>query len=316
MIFLRFTLVFVLGVMLLACRAGSGYIYMADTTHLFYVNNNEIFSPNNLKQLYFVKGNIFFNAGADDKQNIYLMSTSLNFADTRQQVVYEKDSRRAAYSFVNSRFYYGKPEKADLEDNELLYIERKGKWLCFYSTFTDSLLAYYLADSLPPAIGVFTAYTVIDKFKLVQKLNTRPKPAPMENAGFSTIKPVWGNTTQNEWIWDGQVLKPRWNADARFAWTYDGETVKPLYGNNIYAQYSWDGENFKPIWRTSRAEEWTWDGKTFKPAWNADFNNQYNVDGRIVRPWNNVTPEKEWTIDGDIPMPLIILIVSGIARAF
>ena len=296
-------------------RAGTSSVFLSDTTKLFYASNNEIYSPNGKQLLYFQKGNIFFSGTTDDKQNIFLLTTAMNIASDKLELVYEKESRVAAYSFSNNKFYAGKVESDDLRDKaELIHIERIKKWLSFYSSYNDSLLAYFNADSLPSSTAIMVAYTLVKKYELEKKLTVPQTQLPFEGTEYAYFKPVWGNTTANEWIWDGKILRPRWNVDQRLAWEFDGKTVKPQYGSNIYQQYEWDGENFKPIWRSNRAEEWSWDGRLIKPVYDTDWANQYVIESGVVKPWSNVHTEREWHLDGSIPVPLLILVLSGIAK--
>lgn len=298
-------------------RAGTGFVYLADTSKLFFVKENEIYSPDKQQLLYFQKGNIFFSGTNDERQNIFLLATSMNAGSDKTEFIYEKDNREPHYSFRQFKFYPGNPESEDERTTaELLHIEKTKKWLAFYSSSDDTLLAYYNSDSLPSSTAIIVAYTLIKKFELDKKSAQLPKPTTLQTNSYSTIKPFWANATANEWMWDGNIFRPRWNADPRLAWTFDGQTVKPYYGSNIYEQYSWDGEVLKPIWRTNRSQEWTWDGTLIKPIWDTDWANQYKIEAGVVKPWSNVHTEKEWILDGDIPIPLIILILSGIAKTY
>lgn len=298
-------------------HAGTGFVYLADTSKLFYGSNNEVYSAGSHQLLYFQKGNIFFNGVSDDKQNIFLLTTSMNPGSHQPELIYEKDNRMPVYSFTDNKFYYGNIQSGDLkEKTELIHIERIKKWLSFYGSHNDSLLAYYNADSLPGSTAILVAYTLIKKYDLDKKNSSRQTTAPFQTSDYATIKPVWGNTTANEWLWDGKVLRPRWNVDPRLAWTFDGSTLKPQNSSNIYQQYEWDGENFKPIWRTNQAEEWTYDGRLIKPTYDTDWANQYLIENGVIKPWSNVHSEKEWNIDGQIPVPVIILILSGIAKPY
>ncbi len=299
-------------------NAGNSYVYLGDTTNrLFYASNNEIYTPDKNTLLYFQKGNIFFAGSADDRTNIFLMTSTMDFSSDKLEFIYEKNSRAAVYSFRKNKFYLGKSESEDfMSRNELIHIQRAKKWLAFYSSFNDSLLAFYAADSLPSSTAIIVAYTLAKKLKLEAKVNVKQNSLPFDDAPFSTIKPILGNQTINEWMWDGKILRPRWNIDQRLVWTFDGQTAKPLYGNNIYEQYSWDGEYLKPIWRTNNAEEWSWDGNQIKPVWGTDWANQYIIENGVVKPWSGVHPEHEWKMEGDIPVPVLILILSGIARPY
>jgi len=298
-------------------RSGNSFVFLSDTSKLFFASNNEIYSPDKKQLLYFQKGNIFFSGETDSKENIFLLTTSMNHASEKLELIYEKDNRKPSYSFSKDKFYVGAEDGEEArQKTEVLHIEKLKKWMAFYATGTDSLLAYFAADSVPSSTAVIVAYTLIKKYALETRLAKQITAAPFQENSFATLKPVWGNQTANEWMWDGKVLRPRWNVDPRLAWVFDGETIKPQYGNNIYAQYAWDGENLKPVWRTNRNEEWSWDGRLMKPVWDTDWANQYLIEDGIVKPWSNVHTEKEWKLDGSIPIPLIILVISGIAKPF
>lgn len=301
-----------------AARAGSCFIYLGDTSKLFYGVNNQIFTPDKERLIYFQKGNIIFTGEADRKDNIFLMASSLDISSDKLEFLYEKNSQKPQYSFSGNKFYFGTNETPDFKNkNELLHIEQKKKWLAFYSSINDSLLAYYNNDSLPSSAAIVVAYTLIKMYHLDSAVNTRQAEIPFEeDNSFATFKPRNGNSTENEWMWDGKILRPRWNVDQRLQWTFDGQTVKPAFGNNLYAEYSWDGENLKPVWRTNQKEEWSWDGRVMKPTYGTDWANEYIIEDGIVKPWSNVHPEREWELHGDIPVPLLMLILSGIARPF
>ena len=302
----------------LYCSAGNSFVFMGDTTkELFYGRNNEMYSPDKSSLLYFQKGNIFFSGSNDDRSNIFLLTSSMDFNSDNLELLYEKDNRNPTYSFRNNKLYLGKNESEEfMAKNELIHAQRAKKWLAFYASYNDSLLAFYAADSLPSSAAIIVAYTLARKLNLESKITIKQNALPFDDAPFSTIKPVLGNQTVSEWIWDGKLLRPRWNVDQRLVWTFDGQTAKPLYGNNVYDQYSWDGENFKPVWRSDNTREWSWDGTQIKPVWGNDWTSQYVIENGIVKPASGVHPEKEWRMEGNIPVPVLILILSGIARPY
>ncbi len=300
----------------LSVIAGSDFVFLSDKSKLFWLNNNEIYSADKSRLLYFQKGNIFFSGTTDDRENIYLLATSMNTGSDKEESVFEKDNREPSYKFSGNKFYIVKSSEQSSIKFELLHIERAKKWMAFYSSVNDTLLAYYTADSLPASTAVLVAYILIKEFDLEkQALSAKPKQEEEERE-FSSIKPVWGNTSANEWIWDGKNLRPRWNPDTRLIWSFDGQTLKPLYGTNAGDQYSWDGEIFKPIWRTNRNQEWSYDGNRLQPIYSTDWATQYIIQDGVVKPWSNVHTEREWQMDGNIPIPVIILILSGIARPY
>lgn len=307
-----------LSVPLLFCTlfstAGSGYIFSKDTTAAYFVNENEIYNADSSRLLYFNKGNIFFSGGTDDRENIFLMTTSLDPQSKGLELLYEKNGQDPVYSFMKDIFYLGETHSADMrEGNEMLHIERSKKFVAFYASYNDSLLAYYkTADSLPASTAVILAYLLVKENGLEKKIAALMAKPMFENV-YSDLKPATGNTVANEWIWDGKVLRMRWDVDEKYMWTFDGQIIKQ-YGDNAYFQYSWDGANFKPLSRSDEGAEWTWDGHIMKPASDNNLADQYQIaDGMINPADENI--ERQWRLDGNIPVPLIILVISGLARA-
>jgi hypothetical protein len=302
--------------------AGEAKVYLADSSVLFTIRGNEIFSPNGNVLLSYIKGNIVFRAGDDSKENIELMFSSPDIFSERKQSATELNIREPIFCYQNGRVYLCNNE-SQLQESVLIYATKFNKWLAFYSELNDSLLAYYKNDSIPSSVALWIANTLLNKYRIdlqaVQVKSVAPTATSTSDKlspTYSYIKPFWGNQTANEWMWDGQILRLRWNPDPRFAWTFDGQTLRPYIGSNIYEQYSWDGEIFKPVWRTSRDQEWSYDGRILKPIWSTDWANQYNIQQGMVKPWSNVHTEKEWQIQGEIPIPVIIAVISGIARPY
>jgi hypothetical protein len=302
----------------LNCKAGGSFVFMGDTTNkLFYARNNEFYSPDKSTLVYFQKGNIIFKGTTDDRSNIFLLTSSMDLNSGELELLYEKDNRNPTYSFSKNKFYLGKNESEEFRaKNELIHVMRAKKWLAFYASYNDSLLCFYAADSLPSYAAVLVAYTLARKLNLEAKLSVKQNRLPFEDTKVATIKPLVGDQVLNEWIWDGKVLRPRWNVDPRLAWKFDGQTVKPFAGNNMFDQYTWDGETFKPAWRDDNTKEWAFNGNQLKPLWGNDLDNEYIIEKGTVKPANPLHPEKEWKMDGDFPIPVLILILSGIARPY
>ena len=301
----------------LSCKAGGSFVFMGDTTNkLFYARNNEIYSPDKNTLMYFQKGNIIFKGTTDERSNIFLLTSSMDLNSDELQLLYEKVNRNPTYSFAKNKFYLGKNESEEFRaKNELIHVMRAKKWLAFYASYNDSLLAFYAADSLPSSTAIFVAYTLARKLNLETKLTVKQNSLPFEDTKVATIKPVVGDQVLNEWIWDGKFLRPRWNVDPRLVWKFDGQTIKP-FGNNLFDQYTWDGETFKPAWRDDNTKEWAFNGNQLKPLWGNDPGNEYIIEKGSIKPADAQHPEKEWKIDGDVPVPVLILILSGIARPY
>ncbi|MCS6934387.1 MAG: hypothetical protein NZM35_04455 [Chitinophagales bacterium] len=292
------------------------HVMLRDSVPMFWIKGNAFYTPDRRQLLYILKGNIFFTGESDSRENIYLYGTSLNPFDKKKNTLYLRNQSKPVLTYASGVFY-AIPTDADPDNrnNEVLRVQRSGKWLAFYASYNDSLLAYYAADSAPPAAAILVAFALAERYDLLKNITNNTNTLPPARPAFSTLRPLWGNTTAREWIWDGRLLRPRWNNNPFLAWTFDGRYIKPYMGNNIYEEYEWDGEYLRPVWRSNRQFEWQWDGRIFKPVWDTDWKNQYTIANGTVKPWSNVHTEREWVIEGDFPLPLIIMVVSGAARS-
>lgn len=294
-------------------------LYAADSSILCFVKGADVYQTNSKSPYCYVKGNIVFRNGEDDRQNIMFMFTSPDLFSSKKQSAKFPDKQSNAFCYSA-----GKVMECDANtpDNTiLLSVEKYGKWTAFYHPTKDSLLAYYASDSVSGGVSVWFAQLVIEKYKLHQFVASSQTQSSVTQIGgaqsvqpqIATIKPFWGNQTANEWMWDGEILRPRWNSDPRWAWTFDGTILKPYLGSNINLQYEWNGEVLKPVWRTVRELEWSYDGRIIKPIWSTDWALQYTIQDGVVKPWSNVHAEREWSIQGSIPIPIIVAVISGIA---
>ncbi len=143
--------------------AGSGFVKLADSTKLFYVNGTDIYSPDKDRLLYFIKGNIFFNGQSDQKENIYLVSTSMNPTSEELQSLMEKGSREASYSFSNNKFYAGREENEEFRERNALLCEPRGQvdvFSFFLQRFAPGLLSLRFTSCIN---GYYYGPTLIKK---------------------------------------------------------------------------------------------------------------------------------------------------------
>jgi hypothetical protein len=317
---LKYLTVFLLFISLTA-TANEGPLYGPDSTVIYYVRNNELYTADGKQLLYFQKGNIIFTGETDTKDNIFMLTTSVKLGSEGVINIFMQGETTPKYKLQSGKFHIGNSEMENDNDVLVAIYGNKGT-IEFRNGQDDSLLAMYPNASIDGAMATLIAHQLIAKNKIEAQFFNKIKSLPMQSdrglpEGIAVIKPLWNNVTANEWVWDGRILRPRWNNNPQLEWTFDGETIKPAWGNNNYLQYSWDGELFKPIWRTSRTEEWTFDGSLLKPAWSSEWDKQLTIqsDG-VIKPFVNTNPDLEWKVEGNMPIPCIILIVSHIARPF
>ena len=67
----------------------------------------------------------------------------------------------------------------------------------------------------------------------------------------------------------------------------------------------------KRLWNTGN-DSFVWDGETLKREWNTGDDEFTIQDGTAKRVWN--TKGDEWIITGEIPIPVIAIVILGIAK--
>ena len=220
-------------------------------------------------------------------------------------------------SFKKGRFHLGKSSCA-LETDMLGFLkEDKNGRMVFHDAQSDEVIGYTNHNSVKDAELILGFLIFSEYFDLENRLmETLKQSASTNESGgqfLGSIKSLWNHGADTEWIWDGKILRLRWANNPYYEWFFDGEILRPNWQHNIQEEYTWDGEVFKPLWRSSSAEEWIWDGNRFKPMWNSDVNREFVIDENRAMPYWSNDKNMEWTISGEIPLPVIAIVILGIA---
>jgi hypothetical protein len=164
------------------------------------------------------------------------------------------------------------------------------------------------------ALHQFVLHYDLDK-KTNERLETYyDETAPVaSNSEGSIIRLRWTNNPYMEWVWDGKILKPRWGMRQEDEWEFDGKYLKPVWGYAAQSEWSWDGSILKKFWSNDTKDQWIWDGQMLRPYWESDSKKEWSFDGEIFKPYWHSDPQREWEVIGEIPIPVIAIVVFGVA---
>jgi hypothetical protein len=259
--------------------------------------------------IYNTRGNLVFNGNASNKEEILFMLKGTDVFSKKGGSLILNSNSQAIFTFTkgkvwlgnsifNSSLYMGAFEKNEnktifkLADTILLF-ETEAKLNAVQSI---AVLAYFVAT-----------YKIDEALIEAAKTNNTNTTA----LGQGTIRKLWGNASNQDFIWDGKVLKNRW-------------------GFNDYEQWAFDGTN---LYRANydTGEDFVWDGQTLQRKYGADnsvfvkegnslrsvysnTNEEFFIQGNIVkRAWTTIGTD-EWETNGDIPVPIIMMVVFRLVR--
>lgn len=123
-----------------------------------------------------------------------------------------------------------------------------------------------------------------------------------------TIKRKWGNAG-DDYSWNGHILRRTWGSN-QDEWTFDGKQLRRTWETGR-DEFDWDGETLQRRWNPGN-DIFTWDGETLKREWNTG-DDEFTIEATFAKSiWNN--KEDEWVITGHVPIPVIAIVILGIAK--
>ncbi len=279
--------------------------------------NGQLTDSQNGSVYFTTKGNIVFKGASNDKRNIHLLLQSTDIFGSQPGKVFNGSMRKVLFMVAGGKFYLG--DKIDqVNSNEIAYFNRDAEG---FSVLKSSVDDRVLAMVTPGEISNIQLTAIFFQIYESQKLEVAVQEQQEENYQVAvdrnegTIRPYWGSRLNNEWMWDGRTLKPKWGNRPEDEWLFDGESLKPYYQSNLDDEWLWDEstQNFKNAWRNGKRDEWMWEEGVLKPYWDADLKSHFVLEGNTVKPYWGHRPEQEWVIDGYLPLPIIALVVLGLA---
>lgn len=310
---------------------------------LCFVDSNSIIGRLQSGQLYigpgeaayFLLGNTLYEGPKPDRDKILFLMGTTELFPKRPELVFFANGEDVAYSWRRGQLTLGRP--GDFQDLEImlevrdLSTEEDGKDKRRYGVYdwADGAWLGTVASPYPirPAELIACLHLYVLHYDLDRRVNDRlaaitgdasytgdsalVDSMAVDSMGSGRIFLPYGGQA-SEWIWDGETLKPAWGVRFEDEWTFDGRYLSPKAGGTRQ-EWQWDGTILKPAWSAEPSLQWQFRNGTLRPFWNSSADREWRyIDGRI-RPTYNPDPRRTWEVEGDIPLPVIALVVLGIA---
>ncbi|MBC8046998.1 MAG: hypothetical protein H7Y00_09405 [Fimbriimonadaceae bacterium] len=291
-------------------------LFIDSVTIIGRINGDKIFiSENDIA--YTIQGKIIYKGTEINSDNILLIADVRDVFSKKTGIVYQQDSKTVQYITQKSAIYLGDyPINTYYE--RLVFMEQKNDSLILlYNGIDESMIGFIEGKNVSSTQIVAAAYLYIKHYKLDEQVHAvaEQKLAEEETAVSQNgvIKQKYGNNIYYEWVWDGKILKPAWGNRPEDEWKFDGKYLQPSWSLDPQSEWVWDGSILKPYWDNSSQNQWTWDGNILKPFWDSNPDKMFILEETTMRPMWSYDTSHQWEIEGNIPLPVIALVVIGIA---
>lgn len=262
-------------------------------------------------------GNSLYSGVSEAREDLLYLIALTDPYGRKDEAVYFDDARQVAFSMSRGELFLGQVSEPDLE--RLL---RVSAWQDGFYQVSDGQSDAYLgtiavAAPLRAAELFSCLHSYVLHYDLDQQVNARiDERFPATGNGQPSagrIRPLQGNNPYYEWEWDGRVLKPSWGVRSEDEWSFDGRFIRPLFGVVSRQEWVWDGRLLKPYWDPEPSRQWIWDYNSLRPFWNASPADEWVLQDSVLRPRYNADPGFAWVIEGNIPLPLLAMVILGLA---
>lgn len=99
----------------------------------------------------------------------------------------------------------------------------------------------------------------------------------MPNLTFAEQTLAWDGKEIRGWICDGRELKPKFGATPHNTYIFNGKEIKPKLGANSSNTWVYNGKELKPKIGANNQNTWIIDGITARPKIGANNYNTLNI---------------------------------------
>lgn len=298
----------------ISAQQNAVYLFIDSTTIIGKISDDKIY-VSETDIAYTLQGKIIYSGDGTGKEQIFLIADVKDFFSKKTGVIYQSDSKSVQYICQNNELYLG-----DYPINKyyerLLYMDKKNDSLIVvYSGITETRIGTIEGKPISSTQLIAAAHLYVKHYGLQDEVENivAKKLQTDETSSGGSIHPRYGNNSYYEWFWDGTILKPVWGNRPEDEWKFDGKYLKPGWSLDPQSEWSWDGTILKPSWDMNTQNQWTWEGNILRPYWDNNPDKTFVLEENIIRPRWNFDAAYQWEIEGNIPLPIIALVVLGIA---
>lgn len=263
-----------------------------------------------------LSGNILFRGKSRENEDMAFLIKDQDVFDKTTGYIYNADGSEALFSVHKGRFYSG---TGRFNDQLLLTLEMgNGLQTLAFTGFPPQYAGMITGRTMQasPWAALFMAWieegTIGRRLALERDLR---RQATQQQEVKGRIRLVYSSGFDHDWVWDGRLLKPRWGNRPEDEWLFDGKSLVPYWGNTFQQEWAWDGQYLKPAWGEVPEFTFIWDSsaQNIRPFWEYQERYDWIIEDDTAYPKWDQSGRNEWVIEGRVPVPVIALIVLGIA---
>lgn len=291
------------------------YVFIDSTTIIGKISDNQIFTgPADIA--YTIAGNMLYSGDTATRTTGVFAIDAKDIMGNKTGVVFQADGHTVQYIIMKNSFFLG-DHPIEKEDDILLTFESENDSVVrvFHGYFPDSLIGTIEGKFQNQVQIVAAAHLYIRHYLLDEGVRAHwDQLAHMSSGGQGgLLHPTYDRGPYYEWVWDGKTLKPYWGFRPEDEWVFDGKYLKPAWSADVQSEWVWDGTILKPYWDQGVSRQWIWQDGRLKPFWETNPDLEWVLEEGNARPMWRFNTAEEWTIEGDIPLPVIAIVLLGIA---
>lgn len=270
-------------------------------------------------------GNTVYQGESTAREDmVYLVAVQEPFGK-KDQYIYFQDGQQEAFTISKGVLYLGNKFNEDLEKLIVFSPPYDNTYYDLYSGLDNAYLGTIAAtEQLRPAELFLCLHQYVLHYDLDRLVNARiqtlypgttsPGDSLTAQVNQGRMRPYMDTNPYYEWEWDGKTLKPVWGIRSEDEWSFDGQYIRPLFGLVSRQEWIWDGTTLKPYWNPDPGMQWIWDRGILRRFWNGLPEEEWKIteDGMVSPHWS-YDPTRSWVIEGQFPLPLVALIILGVA---
>ncbi|HET8963079.1 MAG TPA: hypothetical protein VFM99_04235 [Chitinophagales bacterium] len=290
------------------------FLFIDDSTIIGKISGNNVQTSENSID-YTLQGNIIFKGESKKTTDILFVINAKDVLGKKAGIVYQNDSKTVQYISIKGNFYFGDyPIQEELD--KLLSLEKlNDSTILIKSGINDSVLGEIRGKSFNTPKLIIAAHIYIMHFELDQQVIHQIQQFS-ESSGSSLggiIRLLNNSNYYFEWQWDGKTLQPLNGSRPEDEWKFDGKYFRQVWNLDPQNEWVWENNILKPSWDSNPETQWYWENNTLRKYWTPEPENTWVLDENIIRPMWNYNPNAEWEIIGEVPLPVIAMIILGIA---
>lgn len=287
-------------------------VYDSTGNNALLIENDvlSVLQKDTLTPVFTIKGNIIFSNQSQKREDILYLITGNDIFSKKGGQIISSANNKALYTFSKGKLFLG----SSLYDKRMYdgYFETNANnQTAFFITTQNKPLFFIDTVDIQASFLLAMAVYFIQSQQIDVKHFAQLEAQQPVASGSGTIRRLWGNNSQEDFIWDGLILKKRWNINEFDQWKFDGTYISRAFFDTG-EDWQWDGTTLQSRWNTNE-QAYVWQGNSLKAVY-GNTTDEFYIQGNIIKKAWTAVGNDEWEVNGEIPIPIIMMVVFRIVK--